>query len=144
MKFVIILACFIAILCGFLGIEWVNSTQNVAHIAAKCQRRVEETVDPAALQAWAADLLDRYAAGKTNYGGPFPPFPPLAHVWERDAPSTFILGGDSGEESFVCVSWGAAAGHWGLSVGKPTFVPSIPAHGSKMWKPGIYFWQQLH
>jgi hypothetical protein len=130
--------------CAYGAVQWFNNTLNVRYIATKCERRIEKTADPLALQAWATNLLDHYSISKTNYGGPFPPFPALANVWERDGPITFILGGDGQEESFVCISWGAAAGHWGVSVGQPSFVPLIPEHGSRMWKPGIYFWQQLH
>src|SRR6266496_810517 len=118
------------ILCLVLGaVQWFNSTQNVSHIAENCERRVEATIDPVTLQAWATNLLDHYSLAKTNYGGPFPSFTALGGVWEGGRPSTFILGGEGGEEEFVCISWGAAAGHWGISVGRPNFVPSIPSHG---------------
>jgi hypothetical protein len=113
-------------------------------IAARCERRIEATVDPVALQSWAMNLLATYSIVKTNYGGPFAPYPGLKNIWEDAPPSVCILGGDTQGEEFVCVIWGAAAGRWGLSIGKPAFVPSMPARGGRMWKPGIYFWRDPH
>lgn len=138
----------IVFILGFVlvlaAVQWFNRTQNLDLIAKRCEIRVEATVDPTALQDWATNLLSHYSVAKTNYGGPFPPFPALAGIWEGGRPSAFILGGDHGEEEFVCISWGASAGHWGLSVGRQSFIPLIPEHGKQLWKPGIYFWHQFH
>ena len=115
-----------------------------SHMASQCERRVEASVDPVALQTWATNLLDQYSVTKTNYGGPFPLYPPLRNIWDKGSPNVGILGGDTQGEEFVCVIWGAAAGHWGLSIGKPRFVPSIAERRGRMWKPGIYFWRDFH
>lgn len=112
--------------------------------AAKCERRVEAAVDAVALQAWATNLLDRYSLAKTNYGGPFPVYAPLKNIWDDAPPSVTIQGGGDQGEEFVYVFWGAAAGHWGLSIGKPSFVPSSRERGGRMWKPGVYFWRDFH
>jgi hypothetical protein len=115
-----------------------------SRMASDCERRVEARVDPVAVQAWATNLLDQYSITKTNYGGPFPLYPPLRNIWDQAPPSVAILGGDTQGEEFVCVIWGSAAGHWGLSIGKPGFAPSIPQRGGRVWKPGIYFWRDFH
>jgi|SRR5208337_3539402 len=113
-------------------------------VAGQCERRVEASVDSHALQDWATNLLNQYSITKTNYGGPFPLYPPLKNIWDQAPPTVGLLGGDTQGEEFVCVIWGAAAGHWGLSIGRPSFVPSIPERGGRMWKPGIYFWRDFH
>ena len=129
---------------GVAGLLITGCYYDVNYIAGRCERRVEKTVDPAALQVWATNLLDHYAITKTNYGGPFPAFPALKHIWDEAPPSVCILGGDNQGEEFVCVIWGSAAGHWGMSIGKLSFIPVIPERGGRMWKSGVYFWRDPH
>src|SRR5438477_2038860 len=83
---------------GLAGIYWFNNTLNDRHIAAKCERRIEATVDPASLQAWAERLLREYSSAKTNYGGHFPPLPVLKNIWDKAPPTVCILGGDDQEK----------------------------------------------
>lgn len=50
---------------------------------------------------------------------------------------------------YVCISWGSGVmGSWGLWVGQTNFVfPDhvLPSYMSyHAWKPGIYFWEDLH
>ena len=134
----------VAVVCILGALYWFNNNLNPHYIAAKCERRVEASIDPATLRSWATNLLARYPAAKTNYGGPFPAMPGLKKIWEKSGPSVSILGGDAYEEEFVFVAWGAAAGHCGLSIGSPSFKPYIPEHGSRMWKPSVYFWRNFH
>jgi hypothetical protein len=128
---------------GYGVVQWLKNSFDVPYVISKCERRIVKTIDPSALQAWATNLLDHYPIGRTNYNGPFRPMAGLEKIWEVP-PSVCILGGQQGEEPFVCIRWGAAAGHWGLSVGSASFVPHIPEDRSKIWKPGVYFWQDLH
>src|SRR4051812_11067422 len=101
---------------SFASCLLLGCSHGPGYIAGHCERRVEATTDPVALQAWATDLLDRYSLAKTNYGGPFSVYPPLNSVWDQAPPSVAILGGDGQGDEFVCVIWGAAPGHWGLSI----------------------------
>jgi hypothetical protein len=128
--------------CG--GYLWLISKMNPRYVASGCESRIRRSVDPESLRAWATNLLARYPIGRTNYMGPFDPPPSLDHIWERGRPSVYIRGGYHDEEAFVFISWGAAAGHWGLSVGSPTFTPLDTSNGDKAWKAGIYFWHQFH
>jgi hypothetical protein len=142
MRIAILGKFFIAI--WFAALLATGCGQTPSRMASDCERRVETRVDPVALQAWATNLLDQYSITKTNYGGPFPLYPPLKKIWDQAPPTVGILGGDTQGGEFVCVIWGSAAGHWGLSIGKPSFVPSIPQRAGRMWKTGIYFWRDFH
>jgi hypothetical protein len=126
------------------GVWWFNNNLNPKFIARKCERRVETSVNPDALRSWSTNLLANHKVGQTNFMGPFDAPASLVSIWGASPPSVYIRGGYGGEEPFVFISWGAAAGHWGLSVGSPSFVPSSPTTGSRRWKPGIYFWEQYH
>ena len=128
--------------CLFGFVTWSNNTLNVGHIASKCESQVRETIDPNALQTWATNLLAAYTPGATNWG--IPPYPGLAHIW-KDPPSVYISVAVDREESFVCVRWGGGTvGHWGIAIGRASFVPEIPEHGSQLWIPGVYFWRNFH
>ena len=112
--------------------------------AEDCQSRIEKEVDPGPLQNWATNLLATYSLARTNYNGPFPLPSILKRRCGGTLPSISTQGADGREEAFVYVVWGAAVGHWGISVGSPTFTPAMPEHGDRPWKPGIYFWKDLH
>lgn len=130
--------------CFCAAVLWFNNTMNPQYIAATCERRTESGVDPEVVRAWATNLLKQYAVGSTNYMGPFDPPVNLCGIWKRSRPSAFIRGGYDYEEPYMFVVWGAAAGHWGLSVGSPTFVPPDASQGDRLWRRGIYFWRQPH
>ena len=139
------MVAFAAIACGYGAFYWFNSNLNPHYIAARCELRIEQTIDPAALQSWATNLLAAHPEGSTYDNGKFRAFPGLNKIWEKDGPSgVSIQGGGKEEERFVFVTWGDAGGHWGLSIGATSFAPYIPEHGSRMWKPGIFFWRNFH
>lgn len=131
--------------CGYGVIQWFNENMNPRYIATKCERRIEETIDPAALQSWATNLLANHPDGSNYENGALRAFPGLKKIWKKGGPSgVSIQGGGREEDRFVFITWGDAGGHWGLSVGPTSFVPYIPQHGSRMWKPGVYFWRNFH
>ena len=137
-------AAFVVIaFCAWAGVQWFNNNLNTHFIASKCEHRVEQGVDPGNLQSWATNMLALYSVGHTNYMGPFDAPTGLNAIWRRSPPSVYIKGGYGGEAPYVFIFWGAAAGHWGLSIGRTNFVPAISAYGGRMWKPGIYFWEQF-
>jgi hypothetical protein len=135
----------VVVVCGYAALQWFRSHLDSGSIADQCERRIEKTIDPTMLQSWATHLLQQYPPGRTNFAGPFALPTGLANVWEQGKPSVYLREATNGEEEYVYVFWGSGVlGHWGLSVGSPTFVPKNPKSGTRMWKPGIYFWRDPH
>ena len=145
-RIIVVLATLIVIVvCGYAAVHWFKSHLDSGHIADQCERRVEQTIDPANLQSWATNLLQQYPPGHTNYAGPFALLAGLTNVWAQRQPSVYLREANNGEEQYVYVFWGSGGlGHWGLSIGSPKFVPTNPRNGSREWKPGIYFWRDPH
>ena len=135
----------VVLVCGYAAVHWFKSHLDSGHIADQCERRVEQTIDPGALQLWATNLLQQYPPGRTNYVGPFILPAGLSNVWAQGQPSVYLREANNGEQQYVYVFWGSGVlGHWGLSIGSPTFVPANPGNGSRLWKPGVYFWRDPH
>ncbi len=133
------------VVCGYAVVRWFRNHLDSGHIADQCEQRIERTIDPATLQSWATNLLQQYPPGRTNYTGPFVLPVGLGDVWEQGKPSVYLREATNGEEEYVYVFWGSGVlGHWGLSVGSTTFVPMNPKSGTRMWKPGIYYWRDPH
>ena len=141
-RWIVVVALVVALATGC--VLWLDRSFNPQSVAMRCERKIQEKVDPIALQSWATNLLQQYAPERTNYAGPFVAPVSLQSIWHRSGPSVYIRGGYHDEAPYVFISWGAAGGHWGLSVGSPTFVPANPSDGTRKWREGIYFWEQLH
>jgi len=73
----------------------------------------------------------------------------LSEVWDQRGPSVYVRGPADDEvdkePGYVIISWGSGVlGNWGLFVGAPSFVPNSPGPTNWIWKPGLYFWRDLH
>lgn len=136
----------ICVVClGYAAYWWFQNELNSEHIAEQCEHRIEQMVDPYALQSWATNLLHTQPLGGTNFSGTFPAPASLQQIWKHRGPSVYIREASEGEEQYVYIFLGSGVlGHWGVSVGSPSFVPARPSYGSRMWKPGIYFWRDCH
>ena len=116
-------------------------THSARHLADRFEKEVRSTVDPNHLQTWATRLL---GSATNEYNGGYSPYLEFGRIMSNYGPVNVAIQGGGQEEKFVCISWGAAAGQWGLAIGAPSFVPCTPEHGDSKWTPGIYFWRQLH
>jgi hypothetical protein len=137
-----LVASVVAIAIGAASVHWFNENLNAQRMASKSQERVEATADPVVLQSWAMDLLTRGSNTPLNRR-----LPNLGSAWPREEPQVGAC--RNGDNSYVLVSWGAGTlrsdCRWGLAIGSPTFVlPQYPGWESRKWKPGVYFWQDLH
>ena len=137
-----LLACVVALALGAACVHWFNDNLNAERMASKCQERVEAAVDATVLQSWAINLLSSGNNTPLNRR-----MPSLESAWPREEPQVSVFG--HGGTNYVLVSWGAGTlrsdCRWGLAIGSPNFVlPQYPRWQSRAWKPGIYFWQDLH
>jgi hypothetical protein len=139
------LSAFILVLAGgYAAFHWYISHASSSYNADLCVRRIEQTIDPLALQSWAGDLLRQNVPGDIKFENRAGLLAKLDAVWDKSHPSVYLREGNIGEENYIFVFWGSGVmGHWGLYVGSPTFVPN-DMDKCRQWKPGIYFWQDLH
>lgn len=135
----------VAILIPGLAIFWRRDSSNPRVMARESEHYVQAKVDPAVLQAWATNLLNRFPSGRTNYAGPFDCPSYLEKVWRKRKPGVYIKGGYDGEAPYVDVFWGGGGiGHWGLMVGDTNFTPRLPGRATTRWRKGIYFFEDFH
>jgi hypothetical protein len=149
-----------AILCILSSIAfWFKTEADSNYIAGHCERTVERKCDPLALQVWAVKLMavpngfsngpveiDRQPYVKTN-APIFTDLPAgLYGVWKHQySPYVSIREARDGAEGYVYLFWGSGVlGHWGMSIGSPTFVPVPSGDKMRLWKPGVYFWRDCH
>lgn len=115
--------------------------------------RIEATLNPIELQAWATNLLVKYAADP-NFDGHLDVREAvpvgLKKIWKGREP-TITLRNRVNAQEWVRVEWGSGMlGRWGLAIGQPSFVlvPGMetdPSDKQPMpWKPGIYFYEHYH
>lgn len=104
------------------------------------EQRIRRDVDPAALQAWATNLLHTYSASNVQSA------PLRSSMFPADIQRLnsrllfgFVMPNASEEMAHVRVIWGSGfRGHWGLRVGSTNFVD----YGSQIWRPGVYLWRE--
>ena len=159
-KYHIVLFKIFTILCILASMAfWFKTEADSNYIAAHCERTVERKCDPLALQAWALKLM---AVPNGFSNGPvqiekqpyvetnapiFAALPPgLYGVWKHQySPHVLIRDARDGEEGYIYLFWGSGMlGHWGMSIGSPTFVPAPSVDKMRLWKPGVYFWRDCH
>ncbi len=137
-----ILAGGLVVACVILGgFYWLQNNWNSNYIAAKCEQRIKTQCGPAVLQSWATNLV-AHAQDFTNTLSSSIPIPQgLQGIWKH-RPAVFIREAQGEAEAYVYLFWGSGVlGHWGLSVGSPTFVWD---RQGVQWQPGIYFWRDCH
>ena len=149
-----------AVLCILASIAfWFKTEADSNYIATHCERTVERKCDPLALQEWAVKLM---AAPNGFSNGPvrihqepyvetnapiYAALPPgLYGVWKHQySPHVSTVVPTGGGEPSVYLFWGSGVlGHWGMSIGSPTFVPAQSGDKMRLWKPGVYFWRDCH
>jgi hypothetical protein len=134
---------------------WFRTEASSVYNAQQCETRIEQRCDPLVLQAWATNLLtapNGYSNGPVQIwrdtSDPiFVELPPGLHdVWKKGRiPSVSIRDARNEEEAYIYLFWGSGMlGHWGMSIGSPTFVPGPSGDKMRMWKPGVYFWRDCH
>ena len=140
-------------------IFWFKTEADSNYIAEHCERTVERKCDPAELQAWAVKLMS-LPVGASN--GPIEvhrqvyvepnsrTYVDVPHglygVWKHQySPHVSIRDATEREEGYIYLGWGSGVlGHWGLAIGSSTFVPAPSGDKMRLWKPGVYFWRDLH
>ena len=141
------------------GAYWWRSMTDYNYIADRCERKIERRCDPRVLQSWATNLIMRVSLGETNSrvdlvgkavsvdlpnGNSMRVTLPqgLDGIW-RHRPAVVLREARGGEEAYVLLLWGGGMlGHWGMSIGSPSFVPAQWDRQGRQWKPGIYFWRE--
>ena len=136
-----LVGCLVTICALFAGFYWLQNNFNSDYIAAKCEQRVKAECSPVLLQSWATNLL-AHAQDFTNSQSSAIPIPrELQGIWKH-RPSVYIREARGASDAYVYLYWGSGVlGHWGLSVGSPTFVSAQWDQQGAQWKPGIYFWR---
>jgi len=135
---------------------WFYTEADSNYQAAQCERRVERRFKPQALQSWATNLMAlpngfsngpvciyRHSDRETN-APIYTNLPPgLYGIWNhQNRPYVSIREARAGKEGYVYLFWGSGIlGHWGMSIGSPTFVPARTSDKMRLWEPGVYFWR---
>jgi hypothetical protein len=140
----ILFGCLVVVCMLISGYYWLQNNWNSHYIAAKCEQRVKAECTPVILQSWATNLLG-HAQDFTNSESSGIPIPrELQNIWKYQ-PSVFIREARGTSEAYVYLFWGSGVlGHWGLSIGSPTFAPADWDRQGVQWQPGVYFWRDCH
>src|ERR1041385_4014380 len=127
------------VICGILlgGFYWLQNNCNSNYIAAKCEQKIKSRCNPLALQSWATNLVANSARFTNALSSSIPVSEELKQIWKH-RPSVFIREPRNDSEGYVYLAWGSGVlGHWGLSIGSPTFVPAQWDRQGVQWQPGI-------
>jgi hypothetical protein len=106
------------------------------------QQQVKMGVNPQELQDWAAPMLDGRDA--TQHELKVEDLPSSVRKIGQSGPEMVFLENDpDSEKSCVVIFWGGGFGHWGLMVGKKSFITSDAKTSAVVrWIDGVYFFHE--
>ena len=140
-----VLVLAVLVLCGAGGFYFLKSTLDSQFVSRRCEKTIEQTVDPETLRSWATNLLVEYPPNVTNIDLDSEVPESLKRIWTRGTPHVSLKPAGASEAEHVDIVWGSGVlGHWGLLIGSPNFVAIDPRMKKRLWKAGIYFFEDLH